>query len=248
MIGAPTQIGQRWPGLRPYRTRIRAAIRGELSGSDLGLFLDDGSILRYDLSTQTLSGPLMPRVGGPLASLAPHARKVCAAMPWGSDKQILFLNDNRFLEIDVRTSSVSGAKAWFFILGAYLLSGAASAQQGPFEPGARWTFAAPDVTPWIPESLAFCSGADLVLASGNHGNPRVQLFEARGVGDRPPRFVDLSVAGASVVLAVAAGSGPEDLFAVAQYPSPDLFQRRTEVTAYDATLAASPSTRSRVGR
>lgn len=110
---------------------------------------------------------------------------------------------------------------------------------GPFEAGQRWVHAADLLTPWIPTQVVFAARGELVWSATAGANPRLMLLDGSRSGVVQPAFLDTTVAGASKLLDVAAGPGGDHLLALAQYPSPDPFHRRTLVTRHDALQAGA---------
>ena len=80
--------------------------------------------------------------------------------------------------IDTRPKPLLAA----LLLGALLLGAAAPlrAQVAPFQPGLRWLDGAELLTPWIPTSVGFAAGSELVWVGAKYGQPRLLLC-ARGV-------------------------------------------------------------------
>lgn len=108
----------------------------------------------------------------------------------------------------------------------------------PFAPGTRWRFAPADGERWIPRSVAFAAGGELVWTGLWGADPGLALVSsAEGGGAGSPLFED-AVGGALGPIQVAAGAGPGELFALAQFPSPLASSRATLVTRHDACAAA----------
>jgi len=122
---------------------------------------------------------------------------------------------------------------------AALLAPSAPAQD-PFAPSLRWTRAATNLDAWLPRSLAFGAGGELVWCSATGSRPHVELLAAHAGGLIEPLARDDQPASALSVLSVSAGSERDALFTVAQYPAPDAQHRRTRVTRHGC--ASGPGT------
>lgn len=97
----------------------------------------------------------------------------------------------------------------------------------------RWSHSATTISPWIPRSIAFAAGDNLVWASANHGSPHLVALSAGGASGNTPLLWDPSVASSFPLLQVTAGTLAADaLFGIAQYPVTDAWHRRTEVSGY----------------
>lgn len=105
--------------------------------------------------------------------------------------------------------------------------------QDPFAPGLRWTRAATNQDAWIPRSVAFGDGGELVWCSATGTRAHLELDAANAAGAVLPLQRDDQVVSAISVLSVAAGSEPGALFSVAQYPQPDAAHRATQVSRYE---------------
>jgi hypothetical protein len=120
------------------------------------------------------------------------------------------------------------------------LAGLASAQGGdPFSPGQRWTCAPAAGEAWIPSRAAFAASGNLAWAAAPGGQGRLMVLDISQEGDVTPHFLDTSVALSSGTVEAVAGNGAHALYALAQYPSPTVYLRRTEVTAYSVVTAAA---------
>ena len=115
----------------------------------------------------------------------------------------------------------------------------ARAQGEPFTSGLRWTLPAQLSQPWIPSSVAFAAGDQLVWAGGPGNAARVVAAPTSGSGLQVPLQVDPALAGGTGSLFVAGAAGQHALYALSQRPSPDAWHRRTEVTRYDVLAAAA---------
>lgn len=122
---------------------------------------------------------------------------------------------------------------------ALVASAAAGRAQDPFAPGLRWTRAATNADAWIPRSVAFGDGGELVWASATGTRAHFELDAANGAGAVLPSQRDDSVVSAISVLSVAAGRDPGALFSVAQFAQPDAAHRATRVSRYAPNLGAA---------
>ncbi len=126
-----------------------------------------------------------------------------------------------------------------FSLASLALATAAAAQvPDPFAPGTRWT-AAPTVgAPWIPSSLDFAAGGDLVFASGAFGHPSWLVFSSSapaGASGQIQPWFNLSADSATLSnMSVRCGDQARELFGISQIPQPDSAHRKTEVARFDA--------------
>ncbi|MFT5150933.1 MAG: hypothetical protein ACI841_000917, partial [Planctomycetota bacterium] len=114
-----------------------------------------------------------------------------------------------------------------------------SSAQNPFDAGLRWTHQAPAAEPWIPEGVCFSGSDNLVFAAAKGSPARYMLLDSEGATWQDPRFLDVGLQGAIGSVAVTAGARADRQFTVAQFASPTLYERRTEVTRHDAISAAS---------
>lgn len=127
-----------------------------------------------------------------------------------------------------------------FVLGALALAGgsAAGAQgQDPFAPGVRWSAAPTAGVPWIPTSVEFAAGGELVFAAGALGSPRWMVFSSAENSSAPGAATPwLSASAAPATLSnmiVRAGDDGDELFGLCQVPDPDTSHRRTEIARFD---------------
>ncbi len=113
--------------------------------------------------------------------------------------------------------------------------------QDPFAPGTRWTAAPAVGAPWIPSSVDFAAGGELVFASGAFGHPSWLVFsssEPAGAGGQIQPWFEVSAASATLSnMSVRCGDQARELFALSQIPEPDSAHRRTEITRFDALAA-----------
>jgi hypothetical protein len=119
------------------------------------------------------------------------------------------------------------------------LCGAARAQApDPFAPNLRWKHAAASGASWIPSSVDFAAGGEIVWAAGVGASPRAMLFASgasSAVGsDTAPVVEDAGLLASSGAILARGSSDEHALFLVAQYPQADAQHRRTEVACYDA--------------
>ena len=118
------------------------------------------------------------------------------------------------------------------LLLALLLAPSAAAQVDPFAPHVRWTHA-PTAGTWIPRSLSFAAGGDLLWGAGSVGSPRLLLLSSNELpaetAGEPLLDEDLGLAGAVGTLIVRAGSDPTALFSVHQVPGSAPSTRHTFV-------------------
>ena len=120
------------------------------------------------------------------------------------------------------------------LVGTAGIAGPARSTQGPdpFAPHRRWVEAADPAAPWIPRSVAFAAGGELVLGAGSLGAPRALLLSSPDLsGAELVGSFDLS--GALGTVYAAAGPGAGELYCLSQYPlGPN--QRLTRATRLDA--------------
>jgi hypothetical protein len=83
-------------------------------------------------------------------------------------------------------------------------------------------------------------GGELLFAAATLAHPHLALYSAAALEGGPALlFEGPDLPGAIGVVPVAAGAGPDELFAAPQFPAPDALHRRTEVVRYDALAAAA---------
>ena len=141
--------------------------------------------------------------------------------------------------MSLRTPSRS---RWAPQLAAPLLVAALSAPaaaQGPFQPGLRWIDGASLQTPWIPTTVSFGAGDQLVWAGAGVGSDRLLLYDAPGSGVAAPVLLDSNLGPGVDLVSVQAGPLPSQLFALVQRDAPDVFHRVTEVSCRDLLQAAA---------
>jgi hypothetical protein len=130
---------------------------------------------------------------------------------------------------------VSGlARAALLSLALALPAGAQAAD--PFTPGLRWTRAADVTAPWLPRSVSFAEGGELLLAAGSIGAPRTMLFST---AESPASSVlaPLSEAlhpNAEGTVQTAAGPGADAFYTLVQEPHAGPTVRRTSVVRHAA--------------
>lgn len=113
--------------------------------------------------------------------------------------------------------------------------------QDRFEPGVRWTHAATDRALWLPDAVAFAGHENLAWAGASGPAPRLMLLDANRDEDTLPRFEVSAVQTSFGPLRVAAGARADAVYALAQYPSPDVLHRRVEITRHDPVAVGSAS-------
>jgi hypothetical protein len=113
---------------------------------------------------------------------------------------------------------------------------AASAQLDPFAAQLRWKHGPSGNVTWLPSSVDFGAGGEVVWAAASGASPRAMLFASSelGAADVAPVAEDSGLAGSSGAIAVRGSDDEHALFSLAQYPHPDAQHRRTEVARYDA--------------
>ena len=119
-----------------------------------------------------------------------------------------------------------------------LATNAGAQVQDPFAPATRWISAAATTTPWIPCSLDFAAGGELVFAAGAFGHPSWLVFSssepAGTAGQIQPRFNRAADSATLANMSVRCGDQARELFGLSQIPEPDSAHRRTEVARFDA--------------
>ncbi|MDP6541111.1 MAG: hypothetical protein QF410_16360, partial [Planctomycetota bacterium] len=103
------------------------------------------------------------------------------------------------------------------LAGMSLLTGPSAATGDPFQPGLRWVHGAQPSAPWLPASVSFAAGGELVWASGFPGGARLMVLAAPGEGVVAPLFEDAVLGPVTGALSVCAAESPERLFSLAQY-------------------------------
>jgi len=106
----------------------------------------------------------------------------------------------------------------------------------------RWIHGAELGAPWIPTRVELAAGGELCWVGTGASNTRLNLYAGPGFGSATPVYADTSVAAASTVLEVRGGGDAAHLYALLQYPDPDVLHRRSECVRYDAlaTSAGAP--------
>jgi hypothetical protein len=116
---------------------------------------------------------------------------------------------------------------------------AAAQISDPFAPQTRWIAAPAPGASWMPASVDFGAGGELVFAAGALSSPRWMVFsspQSAGGQVQPLRSVQAS-SGTLSNMSVKCADGANELFALAQIPDPDSSHRRTEVSRFDALAA-----------
>ncbi|WP_066966207.1 alkaline phosphatase family protein [Microbulbifer sp. Q7] len=94
-----------WPGIAPYATQIRAALKWP--NSKVYFFLADGSYLRYDLSGDSLDGGYPKPVNDSTwPGMASYALDITAAHQWDNSRAYIFLTNQRYLRYDINNDQV----------------------------------------------------------------------------------------------------------------------------------------------
>jgi hypothetical protein len=139
-----------------------------------------------------------------------------------------------------RVPAWSKSAVWLlFLVALYLpLAGYFQGQPTVFEPGMRWSHDPSPSRPWIPHALDLGCNGQLVWSAPGVANPHRALLSAPGRTAQRLIFTDRELGDSSGSFDVLASSNGELLFGLAQFPSPDVFHRRTVISRYDA-LAAS---------
>src|SRR5688572_11404064 len=118
-----------------------------------------------------------------------------------------------------------------------LAAGAVRAQApDPFAEHARWVHPASAGSAWLPSSLEFAAGGELLWASAQGTTPHAMLLSTAPVLGLAvqPSTLEAAHPGAWGPIATACGASERELFTAAQYVVGDAFHRRTEVARYDA--------------
>ncbi|MCK7598262.1 hemopexin repeat-containing protein [Microbulbifer sp. CAU 1566] len=94
-----------WPGLAPYATQIRAALKWP--NSKVYFFLADGSYLRYDMNNDSLDGGYpKPINNSTWPGMADYAMDITAAHQWNSSRAYIFLSNQRYLRYSISGDQV----------------------------------------------------------------------------------------------------------------------------------------------
>lgn len=104
--GYPKNIDNNsWPGMAPYATQIRAALKWP--NSKVYFFLADGSYLRYDMSNDSLDGGYPKPVNNSTwPGMADYATEITAAHQWSSSRAYIFLTNQRYLRYSITSDQV----------------------------------------------------------------------------------------------------------------------------------------------
>ena len=140
-----------------------------------------------------------------------------------------------------RISAPRGLILGLAALATATLSNASTALgNDPFSPGERWQYAPAPGAAWIPSRASFAARGNLAWAAAPGGDGRLMALDLSQEGSVTPRYIDMGISLASGTVEAVAGSGTNALFALAQYPAPTLYQRRTEITAHGVVAAGTP--------
>src|SRR5204863_5894843 len=100
--------------------------------------------------------------------------------------------------------------------------------------GTRWASAPAAGTAWLPASVDFAAGGELVFAAGALGSPGWMVFPSSQLAPAGTQLAPwFSVAADPATLSnmsVRCGDLADELFGLAQVPDPDSTHRRTEVS------------------
>lgn len=128
-----------------------------------------------------------------------------------------------------------------FLFGPVLVSSstvAAAQVADPFAPQTRWIAPPVSGTVWMPSSVNFAAGGELVFASGALASPRWLVFSSPQPADPSGQIQPLLSAAASPGtlsnMLVRCGDQASELFSISQIPDPDNSHRRTDVARFDA--------------
>ncbi|MAE29316.1 MAG: hypothetical protein QF724_00275 [Planctomycetota bacterium] len=121
-----------------------------------------------------------------------------------------------------------------------VISSPSLAQGGdPFSPGERWDCTPAPGEAWIPSRAAFAAKGNLAWSAATGADGRLMAMDLSQQGSVTPRYLDTAVSPAAGTVEAVAGSNSDALYALAQYPAPSLYQRRTEVTAHGLAAAGT---------
>jgi hypothetical protein len=121
---------------------------------------------------------------------------------------------------------------------AAALAGPAAAQSpDPYAPGTRWTALPGATAPWMPVSVRFGAGGELVFVGAGLSTPQWLVYGST----LPPASQGVAQAATGLWaapstlsnLTVSCGDGAHELFGLAQIPDPDSSHRRTEISRFD---------------
>ncbi|HUR27372.1 MAG TPA: hypothetical protein VM509_04245, partial [Planctomycetota bacterium] len=116
--------------------------------------------------------------------------------------------------------------------------GAAAQVADPFAPQTRWSSAPSAGAAWMPASVEFAAGGELVFAAGALASPSWLVFStplpADASGHVQPLCAAPAAPGTLSNMLVRCGPRANELYALAQIPDPNAAHRRTEVARFDA--------------
>ena len=120
---------------------------------------------------------------------------------------------------------------WAAALGLALALAPAGRAQAldPFAPHQRWAESATPASAWLPRSVAFAAGGELVLGAGSVGAPRALLLSSPDLSGQA-LVGTLALDGALGTVEVAAGDPPGLLFTLSQHALTGPGDRTTRVT------------------
>lgn len=128
-------------------------------------------------------------------------------------------------------------------VGAALVTAAGARQgQAPFTAGERWAQVSGNTIPWLPDSITFAAGDELVVAASRGVAGGLAVFGAHDGPGAPFRGFDVRYAAAQGTTLVAAGERADAVYALAQYPAPDIYTRRVELARHDPLAVARGGT------
>lgn len=125
------------------------------------------------------------------------------------------------------------------VLCVFAHSADAQFQTDPFHAGLRSTHASSAAHAWLPQSVDFAAGGELVWAAGAGTTPELFVVSSAPSGAIAPEFVDGALVGVSGPLVVASAKRADRLFSAAQFVAPDAAHKRTLVFAHDPLAAAA---------
>jgi len=109
---------------------------------------------------------------------------------------------------------------------------------GPFTLGERWSSAASPSLTWLPDSVVFAGGDELVVSASRGMAGGLAVKSAHAAQGAPDLAFDGRFQFAYGAPEVVAGERADAVYSLAQYPAPDLFSRRVEVTRHNPVQAA----------
>lgn len=110
---------------------------------------------------------------------------------------------------------------------------AARQGQTPFTAGERFGYVSGDQVPWLPDAVAFGAGDELVVAASRGIAGGLAVYGSHDGPAAGNRGFEGRFAAAYGATAVAAGERADAVYALAQYPAPDLVTRKVELTRHD---------------